>query len=226
MNKRLKLFYFLLIITLFCNQLHAQETFINNVNMGYLDKLVATAKRNYPEVKVRQSQVNAAHSTYTATKFAWFDGLTASYIYSPQNSINLATPTIFKGYQLAISLSIGQLLKTPATTNAAYETYKVAQYQQSEYMLSLEAQVKRFYFAYLEAMAELRLRSGAVSDASAAVKQLKYSFQKGETTFQIYNEQLNSYYNQNSFMVQAELATWTAKTNLEELLGTKLEDIK
>jgi outer membrane protein TolC len=93
-------------------------------------------------------------------------------------------------------------------------------------MLNLEAQVRKLYFAYLSAMTELRLRSGAVTDASSAVKQLKYSFQKGETTFQIYNEQLNSYYNQNSFMVQAELATWTTKTNLEELLGVKLEDIK
>jgi carboxylesterase type B len=58
------------------------------------------------------------------------------------------------------------------------------------------------------------------------VKQLKYAFQKGETTFQIYNEQLNSLYNQNSFKVQAELSTFTARTNLEELLGTKLEDVK
>jgi outer membrane protein TolC len=226
MNKNIKVALFLAAITLFSSALHAQETFINTVNMPYLDKLVAIAKKNYPEVKVRQSLVNAAHSNYNATKFAWLDGLTASYIYSPQSLVNQAQPSIFKGYQLAITLSIGQLLKNPAVTSAAHENYKVAQYQQAEYMLSLEAQVRKFYFSYLEAMAELRLRSGAVTDASSAVKQLKYSFQKGETTFQIYNEQLNSYYNQNSFMVQAELATWTAKTNLEELLGVKLEDIK
>ncbi|GAA3987723.1 TolC family protein [Mucilaginibacter dorajii] len=226
MNKHLKVFCFLITTTLFTNNLHAQETFINNVNMAYLDKLVAIAKKNYPEVKVKQSQVNAAHSNYNATKFAWLDGLTASYIYSPQNLVNQAQPSIFKGYQLAITLSIGQLISNPSIISAARETYKVAQYQQAEYMLSLEAQVRKLYFTYLEAMTELRLRTGAVTDASSAVKQLKYAFQKGETTFQIYNEQLNSYYNQNSFMVQAELATWTAKTNLEELLGIKLEDVK
>jgi outer membrane protein TolC len=226
MNKHLKVFFFLITITLFTNNLHAQETFINNVNMAYLDKLVAIAKKNYPEVKVKQSQVAAAHSNYNATKFAWLDGLTASYIYSPQNLVNQAQPSIFKGYQLAITLSIGQLISNPSITSAARETYKVAQYQQAEYMLSLEAQVRKLYFSYLEAMTELRLRTGAVTDAGSAVKQLKYAFQKGETTFQIYNEQLNSYYNQNSFMVQAELATWTAKTNLEELLGIKLEDVK
>jgi outer membrane protein TolC len=226
MNRNIVVACFLLTITLFSRQVCAQETFINTVNMAYLDKLIATAKKNYPEVKARQSQVKIARSTYNQTKFAWLDGLTASYIYSPQNLVNQARPTIFKGYQLAITLNIGQILKNPSITSAANESYKIAQYQQAEYMLNLEAQVKKFYFAYLAAMAELRLRSGAVTDAGTAVKQLKYAFQKGETTFQIYNEQLTTYYNQNAFMLQAELATWTAKTNLEELLGIKLEDIK
>jgi outer membrane protein TolC len=226
MNKHIRIFCVILTITLFSKQLSAQETFINNVNMAYLDKLVAIAKKNYPEVKVRQSQANAARSNYNVTKFAWLDGLSVSYIYSPQNLVNQAQPTIFKGYQLAITLSIGQLFKNPGITNAAHETYKVAQYQQAEYMLALESQVRKLYFGYLEAVAELKLRTGAVTDAGSAVKQLKYAFQKGETTFQIYNEQLTSYYNQNSFMVQAELATWTTKTNLEELLGMKLEDVK
>lgn len=226
MNKPIKVFCFLLTITLFSKQLYAQETFINTVNMPYLDKLVAIAKKNYPEVKAKQSQVNAAHSNYNATKFAWLDGLTASYIYSPQNLVNQARPTIFKGYQLAITLNIGQLFKNPSITNAARETYKIAQYEQAQYMLNLEAQVRKLYFAYLAAMTELRLRSGAVTDAGSAVKQMKYAFQKGEITFQVYNEQLNSYYTQNSYMVQAELATWTTKTSLEELLGIKLEDVK
>ncbi|WP_439697496.1 TolC family protein [Mucilaginibacter sp. AW1-7] len=226
MNKNIVIVCFLISITLFYRQVRAQETFINTVNMTYLDKLIATAKKNYPEVKSRQSQVKIARSTYNQTKFAWLDGLTASYIYSPQNLVNQAKPSIFKGYQLAITLNIGQLLRNPASTNIASESFKIAQYQQAEYMLSLEAQVKRSYFTYLAAMAELRLRSGAVTDAGTAVKQLKYAFQKGETTFQIYNEQLTTYYNQNAFMLQAELATWTAKTNLEELLGIKLEDIK
>ncbi|MEO3406858.1 TolC family protein [Mucilaginibacter sp. CAU 1740] len=222
-----KLICLFITITIFSARLHAQETsFIKDINYPYLEKLIATAKKNYPEVKARQSQVESAKGLYNSTVFSWLDGLTASYIYSPQTSINISQPTIFKGYQIAISLNIGQLFSRPGAIKQAKETYKVAQFQQAEYMLSLEAQVKRFYFAYLEAQAELRLRANAVIDAESAVKQLKYAFQKGETTFQIYNEQLNSLYNQNSFKVQAELATFTAKTNLEELLGTKLEDVK
>jgi outer membrane protein TolC len=227
MPVKTKLICLFITITIFSARLHAQETsFIKDINYPYLEKLIATAKKNYPEVKARQSQVESAKGLYNSTVFSWLDGLTASYIYSPQTSINISQPTIFKGYQIAISLNVGQLFSRPGAIKQAKETYKVAQFQQAEYMLSLEAQVKRFYFAYLEAQAELRLRANAVIDAESAVKQLKYAFQKGETTFQIYNEQLNSLYNQNSFKVQAELATFTAKTNLEELLGTKLDDVK
>lgn len=226
MNKNIKRICLLLAFTVLTNHLYAQESFVNDISYPYLEKLIATAKKNYPEIKMRQSRVNAAKSAYNQTKFSWLDGLTASYIYSPQSSINISQPTIFKGYQLAIGLNIGQLLKNPSNTSIAKETYKIAEYEQSQYLLNIEAQVKRFYFAYLEAQAELRIRSNAVLDAEGAVKQLKYAFQKGETTFQTYNAQLNSLYNQNAFKVQAELAAFTAKTNLEELLGTKLEEIK
>jgi outer membrane protein TolC len=226
MNNKLKLISLLLLSFLLTTQLYAQESFISNINYPYLERLIDVAKKNYPEVKLRQSQVNIAKSTLSQSKVLWLDAFTASYIYSPKNSINVITPTIFNGYQLSVSVNIGTLLSKPFTVRNARENVKVAQYQQSEYLLSIEAQVKRLYFSYLSAQAELRLRSGAVIDGETAVKQLKYSFQKGEITFQVYNEALTSLYQQGGFKVQAELATITAKTNLEEILGVKLEEVK
>ena len=227
MPLKLTLIYIFIITLLFTTRVHAQQTsFVSDINYPFLEKLIATAKKNYPEVKSRQSQVNAAKAVYNSAVFSWLDGLTASYIYSPQTSINISQPTIFKGYQISLSLNLGHLFSRPGVIRQTKEIYKAAEFQQAEYMLSLEAQVKRLYFSYLAAQAELRLRANAVIDAESAVKQLKYAFQKGETTFQIYNEQLTTLYSQNAFKVQAELSTFTAKTNLEELLGTKLEDVK
>ncbi|MBD1391860.1 TolC family protein [Mucilaginibacter sp. ZB1P21] len=227
MNTTLRLLGIILLSFLYTTQVHAQATtFIPDVNYAYLDKLIATAKKNYPEIKVRQSQVNFARNNYNGSKLSWLDVFTASYIYQPKNSQNLLQPTIFNGYQLSVSINIGQILTRPSQIHAAHENYNIARYQQSEYMLTLEAQVKRFYFAYLAGQAEVRLRSGATIDAEASVKQLKYSFQKNETTFQVYNEALTNLYNQNGFQVQAELAMLTAKANLEEFLGAKLEDVK
>ncbi|RFZ84547.1 hypothetical protein DYU05_02710 [Mucilaginibacter terrenus] len=224
---KLKLFVVVLFFGLICSlSLRAQETMINDINYQYLEKLIATAKKNYPQVKLMESNLVIAKTGVSQATVGWLDAFTASYIYSPRNSLNLITPNIFNGYQLSISVNIGQFLRKPFAVKSAKESVNIARYQKEEYDLSLTAQVKRLYFSYLSAQAELRLRSGAIVDGETAVKQLKYSFQKGETTFQTYNEALTSLYQQGGYKVQAELSLLTAKTNLEELLGVKLEDIK
>jgi outer membrane protein TolC len=221
-----KLSILILFITITNTALRAQESFVTEVNYPFLDKLIATAKKNYPEVKIRQAQVNAARASLTQSKVLWLDAITASYIYSPKNSLNLTNPTFFNGYQIGFSVNIGQLLSKPFSTRVARENVNIAQYQQQQYNLSVEASVKRLYFAYLEAQADLRNRARAVADGEIAVKQLKYTFQKGEATFHDYNEALTSLYNQNSFKVQSELSMLTSKANLEEILGVKLEEVK
>jgi outer membrane protein TolC len=227
MSFKLKFFSIVLFLgCLFTGGVHAQESFITDINYTFLEKLIATAKRNYPEVKVRQAQVELAKSSLSQAKAMWLDAFTASYIYSPRQTLNVITPTIFNGYQLSISLNLGTLLSKPYAVKGARASVNVAEYQQATYNLAIEANVKRLYYAYLEAQAELRVRANSVVDGETAVKQLKYTFQKGETTFQVYNEALTSLYNQNSFKVQAELNMLTAKANLEEILGTKLENVK
>ena len=216
----------ILLLFLFSSGGHAQETIFKDLSYPYLEKLIATAKQNYPEVRARQAQVNIAQSTFHQSQFGWLDSFTASYIYSPQTVVNSLQPYVFKGYQLVGSVSIGSLFERPYTIHNAKENLKLAEAQQAEYLLALEAQVKRFYFAYIEAQADLRSRVNAVLDATTAVNQLKHTFDKGEITFQVYNEALVNLYSQNSYRVQGELAVFNAKTNLEELIGTKLETIK
>jgi outer membrane protein TolC len=205
---------------------YAQETMFQDLSYPYLEKLITAAKTNYPQVKVMQNQVNIARSTFHQSNFIWLDGFSASYVYSPKNATSVTQPIIFNGLQLVATLSLGSLFEKPYTIHNAHEAVKIAEENQKQYELTLEAQVKRFYFAYIEAQAELRSKSNAVADATTAVTQLKHTFEKGEISFQIYNEALTNLYNQNSFRLQAELAVFTAKTNLEELLGAKLESIK
>ena len=226
MHSKLKKLTILILLIISTTALHAQESFITEVSYPFLDKLIATAKQNYPEVKIRQAQTNAAKAALTQSKVMWLDAFTASYIYSPRSSFNLSNPTFFNGYQISISVNLGNLLSKPFATRSAKEAVNVAQYQQQQYNLTVEATVKRLYFTYLEAQADLRNRARAVVDGEIAVKQLKYTFQKGESSFHDYNEALTSLYNQSSFKVQSELAMLTAKANLEEILGTKLEEVK
>lgn len=228
MNNKFKtLCLSLFILTFTCN-VYAQETLFNDLSYPYLEKLIAAAKSNYPQAKILQNQTNIAKSTFHQSNFGWLDAFSASYIYSPQGSTTTSAtnPIIFNGLQLVATVSLGSLFERPYTIHNAREAVNIAQEQQDEYNLTIEAQVKRFYFAYIAAQAQLRSTVNAVLDATTAVKQLKYSFEKGETTFEVYNLALTTLYSQNAFRVQAELALFTAKTNLEEYLGAKLESIK
>lgn len=226
MNNKFKTFCLLLFILVSSSNIRAQETIFHDLSYPYLEKLIATAKKNYPEVQVKLHQTNIAKSTFHQSNFGWLDAFSASYIYTPQSTINLTSPTIFQGYQLVASVSLGSLFERPYTIHNAREAAKIAEYQQKEYDLNLEKQVTTYYIQYLGAQAELRSRVKAVEDATTALKALKHAFDKAEISYEVYNQALTNLYNQDSFRIQAEVALFTAKTNLEELLGAKLESVK
>lgn len=226
MNNKLKALFAALFISIFTCNAYAQQSMFQDLSYPYLEKLIATAKKNYPQEKILDHQINIARSSFHQASFSWLDAFSGSYIYAPQSAVSATNPIIFKGYQLVATVSLGSLFEKPYTIHNARETLKIAEQTKAQYDLTIEAQVKRYYFAYLEAQADLRSRVNAVQDATTAVNQLKHTFEKGETSFDVYNQALNNLYNQNAFRLQAELNVFTAKTNLEELLGTKLESVK
>jgi outer membrane protein TolC len=226
MHRKLLLLPFL--FALFCTgKLYAQtESFIPDINPLYLQKLIDTAKKYYPEVKVRTTQVNIARTSYHQANVSWFDVITPSYLYNPSQSTNLITPIAANSYQLAVTVNIGTLLAKPFVIHNAKQAVDVATYQKQEYMMNLETNIKKFYYTYLETQADLRLRSRAEQDAGANVKQMKSKFEKAEATLKDYNDALVIMYTQTSYRIQGELAVFNAKVSLEELVGKKLEDIK
>jgi len=228
MNNKLKALLLSLFILTLAGNTYAQETIFTDLSYPYLEKLIATAKKNYPQEKTLAYQTEIAKSSFHQASFTWLDAFSASYIYSPQGSTTTSAtnPIIFNGLQLVASVSIGSLFERPYTVHNARVAVKIAEENQAQYDLTIEAQVKRFYFAYIEAQADLRNKVNAVQDATTAVTQLKHRFDKGEISFDVYSQALTNLYNQNSFRVQAELALFTAKTNLEEMLGAKLESVK
>jgi outer membrane protein TolC len=204
----------------------APDSFVSDISYPYLQKLIDTAKKNYPEVRLRQKQISIARTSYHQAQVSWFDIVTPSYLYNPSQSTNLITPIAANSYQLAITINLGSLIAKPYIIHNAKQAVDVAIYQQQEYILALEANVKKLYFTYLGLQADLRLRSKAEQDAGINVNLMKYKFTKGEATLKDYNDALMIQYTQVSYRIQGELAVFNAKVNLEEIVGKKLEDIK
>jgi len=210
----------------YAGRVHAQESLVADVSYTYLQKLIDTAKKYYPQVRIKATQIDIARTSYHQSKTSWLDVVTPSYLYNPDRSTNLVQPVATNSYQLALTVNLGSIISKPFLIHNARQAMNVAKLEQDEYILQLTAQVKKFYFAYLSAQAELRMRLKSAQDAQSNAGQMKYKYEKGETTLTDYSEVLTALSNQNSYRIQAEVAVLSAKADLEAIVGKRLEDIK
>lgn len=175
MNKHKQLLLTILVIFFLTGNLLAQgtkstaainvgESFSSDISYPFLQKLVDTAKKYYPQVKIKAAQIGIAQTAYHQLKISWLDAIsiTPSYVYNPGNSINLfnttgSSTTFFNGYQIAFSVSLGSLIAKPYLAHIAKQNVSVAELQQQEYNVTIEAQVKRLYITYLAAQANLQI---------------------------------------------------------------------
>ena len=208
----------------------AQLTIIPDLSDTYVNKLIDTAKKNYPRVRSYQNRINIANSNISKTKAGLLNALTVSYIYQPgvNNTIDPVNPTTsyFKGFQAGVFVNIGALVSQPSLIKQAREELIIAHNDQDEYFITLTTEVKKRYYMYIQRGAEVKLQTRSTLETESALKDAKYRFQKGELTFEDYNKMQIQYTEHQQTKIQAEANLFTAKADLEELLGTKLENIK
>ena len=230
MKKFLIPVYIFLLFILSTSRSYAQESLMNDISYPTLDKLIATAKQNYPLVKIKQEQVLIAKNSYSISKKSWFDFLSFSYIYSPQTTINLAATnvfsSIFQGYQIAITLNVKSLFEKPFLIKNAKENLYIAQLEQQNYNLGLELEVKTRYFNYIKQLSLVRLRTHTSQDAVGIMSQAKRQFEQGSETLDNYTKATVNFAENNQAKLDAEASVLIAKASLEEIIGKKLEEVK
>jgi outer membrane protein TolC len=241
---------FTLIIVLACtllaafNRVAAQSTIVTEVSEPYLEKLINTAKANYPHVKSLDNRVTIAQTNLSRSKLSYLDALTFSYVYQPNTTFNLnalqpttvggttlpTTPanqtSLFRGTQFGLFFNLGAYLQKPFAVKQARQELANANIDVQEYLITLTTQVKRRYYLYLQKLAALKLQAQATIDAENVMKDVKYKFEKGEETLDNYNKARITLTQQNQSKITAETDWYLAKVDLEELLGQKLENIK
>ncbi|RYF96720.1 MAG: hypothetical protein EOO00_02000 [Chitinophagaceae bacterium] len=217
----------------------AQESMMQDISIPFLEKLIAAAKENHPKFRQTEARVNVAKANVTRTKLSYFDFLTMSYIYNPNNSVTIydqstnpsnpqtvRNPNLINGYQIGLFVNAGALLQRPALVRIAKEQLNVERFDKQESDMNLETEVKRRYIIYVQLTNHLKLKTKNLSDAEGMMKNIKYKFERGETTFDTYNSALMSHSGYTADRIDAEAALMIARNSLEEIVGTKLENIK
>ncbi len=219
-------FYTAIVFLLCIISAKSQQSMIDDVSYPMLEKMIAAAKTNYPAVKIYDHKINIAQNGIKKAKLSWFDIFSFSYLYNPKNNPSTVSPNYLTTYQVGFFVNIGSLLQKPAIIKQAKEELEIARLDSAQYQITLETMVKERYFVYVKQLTALKLRAQSVTDAESVAKEVKYKYEKGEETFENYNKALLVSAEQIQSKIEAEAFLLIAKSNLEELIGKKLEDIK
>lgn len=211
-----------------CAAAFAQESMMTSVSPQRLQTLIETARANYPRYVAAAARVRAAEAAVQRVKWNYAEALNFNYLYAPNATIpiNGDTRNLFQGYQIGVYLNAGRLLQTPAQTRQAREEVNIARAEQGVTEAGLEAEVKARYYRYVMQQSLLKVRNQAVVDADNSQRDIKYKYEKGETSFVNYNQISITYAQQVADKLTAERDLLIAKSSLEELLGRPLEDVK
>ena len=223
--KLYKLVVCFVFITGFNSCIQAQESLYPELSYPFLEKIIFTAKQNYPRVKTYDRRINIANLNVQKAKLSWLDFLSFSAFYSPSTSITLTNATL-TGIQAGVFLNFGLVASRPNAIKQSKEELAIAKLSADEYLITIETDVKSRYFRYMQAITTLKVRNQISIDVNAVYKQIKYKFERGEATFVDYSAALTQNAKQREDIIGAEGAVLLAKNSLEELLGKKLEEIK
>jgi outer membrane protein TolC len=223
------LFIFLFIFFL-QNKGMAQLSIVPDLSDNYVEKLINVAKENYPKVKSYQNRINIASGNISKAKAGLLEALTVSYVYQPGTTTTIdpvnPSTSYFRGLQAGVFFNVGTFAEHPYLVKQSKQELLIAHNEQDEYLLNLATEVKKRYYVYVQRLAELKLQTKAVQDVESSLNDIRYKFEKGEETFENYNKTQTDHTNHQISKIQAESNLFIAKADLEDLLGTKLENVK
>jgi outer membrane protein TolC len=216
------------LITCLSSSAGAQQSIIPDISYLFLEKLIATAKQNYPRVKQLNINKGIAELNVKHQKLSWLDPLSASYFSTSNNQVLNFTDTRFliNGYQIGASVNVGSFLQKPINIKKSKSELLFANEIANEYALQLESEVKRRYFTYIEAFNNVKLFTKTLQDAEGMKNDMRIRYERGEITFDIYSQSLITFSTISQSKISSEAAMLIAKASLEELTINRIEDIQ
>jgi outer membrane protein TolC len=209
-------------------QAKAQQSIIPDISYLFLEKLIATARQNYPRVKQLNINKDIAELNVKQQKLTWLDPLSASYFSTSNNQVLNFTDTRFliNGYQIGASINVGTFLQKPLSIKKSKSELLFANEIANEYALQLESEVKRRYFTYIQAFNNVKLFTKTLQDAEGMKNDMRIRFERGEVAFDNYSQSLITFSSISQSKIDSEASMLIAKAALEELTISRIEDIQ
>jgi outer membrane protein TolC len=223
--KWIALFVFVFAIC-FSKQVAAQESMMPEVNYSYLEKLIDTARKYYPQVKIAQKKLEIAKIAVKKSQLEWFNFFSVTLNYSPSGgAASLNQPTL-AGFQVGFFVNIAALLQKPYIIKSTKVEYEIAKLSQIDYDMMMAADVKSRYIKYLQSGMQLKIQNRIALEAESIVKETRYKFEKGEVNFETFTKGVIYESDNRKGVIDAEANFLMAKSSLETIVGKKLSEIQ
>jgi outer membrane protein TolC len=196
----------------------------------FAEKLVQIAWRNNPANDVLRRQVTIAGYNVKQSGAGWLDIITVSgnanqFTLNPQSD-QFNRANFYPKYNVHASINLGMFLTIPYTTKVRREELMIAQSNVNSQKLALRSAVIKAYNTYLMQEKIYKVQSQLLLDNETSHKLVEQRFRSGETNFETYSMSLNNYSQLNIASIQAENNYRSAKLDLEQLIGVRLEDVR
>jgi outer membrane protein TolC len=207
-------------------QASAQESMMPEVNYSFIEKLIDTARKYYPQVKIAQKKLEIAKIAVKKSKLEWFNFFSVTLNYSPNGgAASLNQPTL-AGFQVGFFVNIAALLQKPYIIKSTKVEYEIAKLSQMDFDMLMAADVKSRYIKYVQAGMQLKLQNRIALEAESIVKETRYKFEKGEVNFETFTKGVIYESDNRKAVIDAEANFLMAKSGLETIVGKKLSEIQ
>jgi outer membrane protein TolC len=207
---------------------YAQESILKDINYSDLQKYVDLARVNLPQMKIAEAKKELVKTGIPMAQASFLDILNGSYFYRPENKsvLDPVNPYNINGFQLGVNVNLGTLLQKPFQVKRAKADYKIAVLEAQQNEKTVEMEVKRRYYDYIQQISQLKIATKIAQDNRGVSESLRNKFEKGEITLDAYNQSRLNQSGSESEKIAAEINYLKAKDLLEEIIGVKLSDVK
>lgn len=201
----------------------------NAKDVEFEEKLVQLAWANNPTNEILDHHVNIAHIQVKQARWRWLNQFTVSgnvneFTINPPDGIT--GPLFYPRYNVGATITLGNFVTDPMNVKMMKEQKKIAELNINSQKLTLRAEVLRRYNSYVASKRVLEVRREALEDAYTSKGLMEQRFKSGDATIEEYNVALGNFNDQKTQEILAESSYKTAKIDIEELIGVRLEDVK
>lgn len=215
------------------SSINAQESIIRDIDNGLLQKYIELAQKNFPKRKSVEAREIEAKATLTETKLSYLDAFNANYYWSPRGrdssrigGVASNNQIMQRGFMAGVSVNLASILSRPSRVKAAKANYEAARADAEEYNTNLISEVKSRYYDYLLMKKQLELNNLSVQNSKTLFSDTRQKFEKGQLTVDQYTVAKTASDQSEAVLLASEVSFLKAKNALEDMIGTKLENVR